>query len=628
MSDDTRPDGADETLGSAPAREPRTDARGATSPSPAAGAAPELTGSFGRYRIERRLGAGAMGAVYLAHDTQLDRRVALKIPKLTPEDGPEVLERFLREARAAAGLHHPNLCPVYDAGVCEGQHFMTTAFVDGLPLVERLRQGPPVAIGEAVALVRRMAVALGVAHARGVIHRDLKPGNVMMDGAEPVIVDFGLARITVADAERLTRSGAVMGTPAYMSPEQVDGDVARMGPGCDVYSLGVMLYELLSGRLPFTGSVASVLGQIMSREPASPRAINPAVPARLEAICLRAMAKRPEDRWGSMTDFAQALAAWEAAPDAAGAASPSDAMTATVRPQAAQGVRPAAARGARGALALGIGVALLAAVYALRAPPPSVGPGAALPPLPPAPPPAVGPGPALPQLPPAPPMPPVGIVPAPPPYPPGKATLPFGGRPPPMPGGPADVEGLVRQVAGGGEDAPLDQLRSVAPERVGGALASALESAVPAVRRWAAFKLTELQVADALSAVERHLVDDGAFGSIRDDKEPALGFLQVMASDHVVPALLRVFRSHDPQLRAWAAQSLAATQDRACVPELEARLKAREPYAGLAADRDPPLAALAVLAPERVRPVLTELSKESRPEIRDWAARELALRAK
>jgi hypothetical protein len=164
---------------------------------------------------------------------------------------------------------------------------------------------------DAVAIVLKLAKALDAAHSSGVIHRDLKPANIMIDAhQEPILMDFGLARRTNNDDSRLTQSGLVMGSPAYMSPEQVEGDIEKIGPACDIYSLGIVFYELLTGAVPFRGSIASVMGQIITVAPRKPSALKPNVEPPLEAICLKMIAKRPEDRFGSMREVAAALEAY------------------------------------------------------------------------------------------------------------------------------------------------------------------------------------------------------------------------------------------------------------------------------------------------------------------------------
>jgi serine/threonine protein kinase len=268
---------------------------------------------FGRYRIIKRLGRGSMGTVYLAHDTQLDRQVALKVPHAMPGADPEGegrrdLERFSREVRAAATLNHPNVCPMYDHGQIDGIYYLTMAYIKGRPLSALIARGGPRPQRWAAAAVRKLARALEHAHARGVIHRDLKPSNIMVTArGELVIMDFGLAwRVGEADA-RLTKRGAILGTPAYMSPEQLSGTKEAIGPRCDVYSLGVILYELLTARRPFDGPTMAILAQILHTTPNPPSAIRQGLDARLEAICLKAMAKRGEDRYATMGDLAAAL---------------------------------------------------------------------------------------------------------------------------------------------------------------------------------------------------------------------------------------------------------------------------------------------------------------------------------
>jgi class 3 adenylate cyclase/tetratricopeptide (TPR) repeat protein len=280
---------------------------------------------FGRYTLVKLLGRGGMGAVYLANDSLLDRDVALKVPHPDVAADPEVLERFYREARSAARLRHPNICPVYDVGECDGWHYLTMAYVEGRPLSALVREfaEQPRRTAE---LIRTLALALDRAHAEGIIHRDLKPANVMLTPeGEPVVMDFGLARqVRHGPDANLSSSGTVLGTPAYMPPEQALGDTDAIGPASDVYSLGVVLYELLTGRVPFEGAVTSILVRVVHDEPPPPRSLRPDVDPGLEAICLRAMAKKPEQRFAGMAAFAQALTTYlqEGPRQAATAAAP------------------------------------------------------------------------------------------------------------------------------------------------------------------------------------------------------------------------------------------------------------------------------------------------------------------
>lgn len=288
---------------------PETTPSGPT-PAPPADDLPVLPQPFGRYAILRPLGGGGMGAVFLAHDTQLDRFVALKVPRLDGSDRAHLRERFHREARAAALLHHPNICPVFDVGVIADVPYLTMAYIEGQPLYEWAAVKPLRSPGEVVALVRTLALALHEAHARGVIHRDLKPSNVHVDRrGEPVVMDFGLARRAHLGEERLTRPGVPMGTPSYMPPEQVLGRLDAMGPASDIYSLGAILYELLAGCCPFQGPVALILSHILGQEPAPPSQHRPDLDRRLDAVCLRALAKLPENRFSDMTEMASALEA-------------------------------------------------------------------------------------------------------------------------------------------------------------------------------------------------------------------------------------------------------------------------------------------------------------------------------
>jgi tetratricopeptide (TPR) repeat protein/serine/threonine protein kinase len=267
-----------------------------------------LGSQFGRYKILRRLGRGGMGSVYLAYDDLLDRPIALKIPHFELGSGPEVVGRFLREARAAARFHHPNFCPIHDIGEIEGTHFLAMAYIEGQTLgslIERDRSMNP---RRAAEIVDQLARALAEAHRRGIVHRDLKPSNVMIDARGTLILmDFGVARRSGTEDVEWTRSGALLGTPHYMSPEQVRGEKQATGPAIDIYALGVILYQIVAGRRPFEGPISLVLGLIALQEPERPSTYRPDLDPELEAICLKAMAKRPEDRYPSMEALASAL---------------------------------------------------------------------------------------------------------------------------------------------------------------------------------------------------------------------------------------------------------------------------------------------------------------------------------
>jgi serine/threonine protein kinase len=269
--------------------------------------APVLPEQFGPYKIVRPLGKGGMGAVYLARDTRLDRDVALKVCTLA--DNPLAMERFRREAKAAANLSHQNLCPVYEFDVRDGIAYLTMAFIEGPTLSAWVATRGGLSQREAARLVAKLALAMQVAHDAGVVHRDLKPSNIIINQkVEPVILDFGLARQLDDARTRLTLEGAVYGTPSYMAPEQAGGDPSAIGPPCDVYSLGVILYELLAGRVPFEGSFTAVMGQLLTTPPKAVRSHNAGVDPALEAICLKALEKKPQDRPRSMKEFARALA--------------------------------------------------------------------------------------------------------------------------------------------------------------------------------------------------------------------------------------------------------------------------------------------------------------------------------
>ncbi len=269
-----------------------------------------LTGRFGRYRIIRALGMGAMGTVYLAEDTQLERQIALKTPHFTEDPTGEQLERFFREARAAGTLRHPHICPIHDFGQIDGKHFITMAYIEGHPLSAFSQAAKPQTERQVLLLVRKLALALQEAHDHGVVHRDLKPANIMVDkNSEPIIMDFGLAQQARREGDiRLTQTGNIIGTPAYMSPEQVEGKPDKIGPATDQYSLGVILYELLTGELPFRGSIVAVMGQVLTQEPTSPSQLRPDLDPRIEAVCLKMLAKNTPDRFPSLSAVADEFA--------------------------------------------------------------------------------------------------------------------------------------------------------------------------------------------------------------------------------------------------------------------------------------------------------------------------------
>ena len=262
---------------------------------------------FGRYRVIRLLGQGGMGAVYLALDQQLGREVALKIPTIRRDDQSAV-ERFFREARAMATMQHQHLCPVFDVGEHAGQLFMTMAFISGQTLAQVLNERGTLPEAMVAAFLRKVALALHRAHTAGIVHRDLKPANIMLNAdGEPVVMDFGLARFNRAGEAEITQSGAIMGSPAYMAPEQVESQLDRIGPATDVYALGVILYQMLCGRRPFEGSAVSVLRQIGVKTPERPQSIRSDVSAELEAICLKAMSTEIEARYPTADALAEAL---------------------------------------------------------------------------------------------------------------------------------------------------------------------------------------------------------------------------------------------------------------------------------------------------------------------------------
>jgi len=272
--------------------------------------APELASGqlFGRYRIDGVLGRGGMGAVYRAYDSHLHRSVALKVPFFKRGYSEEVVQRFLREARAVARLSHSNLCRVFDVGVIDGTLFLTMEFVEGQSLDEFLHADEAMLETEVAATVRQIALALQEAHECGIIHRDLKPANIMRNTkGQPILMDFGLARDVDSEESDLTKDGTLLGTPAYMSPEQIRGNSCDIGAATDIYGLGAVMYRLLTGQRPFKGTLTAIAAAIPTEAPIAPRELLKSINPAIEAICLKAMAKSPIDRFASAGEMAAAL---------------------------------------------------------------------------------------------------------------------------------------------------------------------------------------------------------------------------------------------------------------------------------------------------------------------------------
>ena len=272
------------------------------------------TGRLGRYRLVRRIGSGGMGSVHEAVDEVLGRRVAIKIPHAAVQSDPIARERFQREARSAAAIDHPGVCGVLDVGDHEGTSYIAMPLLEGESLAARLARPPRLPLAEALRIVRTLSAAVDAIHAAGIVHRDIKPGNVFLTNAGGVVLmDFGIAGATGPDgADRLTRAGETLGTMAYAAPEQVAGDWEHVGPAADIWAVGVVLYELLSGTTPFTGPPGRVIADILHREPVWPVPLDPACDRRLVAICLDALSKGPGRRPVRAGALADRIAAWEA----------------------------------------------------------------------------------------------------------------------------------------------------------------------------------------------------------------------------------------------------------------------------------------------------------------------------
>jgi serine/threonine-protein kinase len=272
---------------------------------PAPQAVPSRIGGFD---LVEKIGAGGMAVVYKARDVMLNQLVALKIHTAADQARPEDKARFRKEAEAARRLHHPNILPVYQIGEDQGRLYLVMQLVHGGSLKDKLDQSWAPPQREAAALLRTLALAVHYAHEHNVIHRDLKPGNILLTPSfEPRIADFGLAK-RLDDGQQLTLSGQVLGTPGYMAPEQAAGNAREVGPPTDVYALGVILYELLTGLLPFrAASLGAILDQVQHVAAPPLKQFRPDLDPDLEWICRKCLHKKPQDRYPSALHLANAL---------------------------------------------------------------------------------------------------------------------------------------------------------------------------------------------------------------------------------------------------------------------------------------------------------------------------------
>ncbi len=269
--------------------------------------AAELPRDFGPYELIREIGRGGMGVVYEAKQKGLDRSVAVKMILAGHLASPEIVRRFQVEAKAAARLRHSNIVHIHDVGRLGGQDFFAMEYIEGQSLDKPIADGP-VEASLAVRLISTVARAVEHLHRQGVLHRDLKPSNILLDvEGQPFVTDFGLAKVFAPDSET-TATGIIAGTPSYMAPEQASGRRAEVGPATDVYSLGAILYELLTGVPPFRAETAlDTLMEVLGSDPAMPRSLNPRIPRGLELICLKCLAKEPGERYTSAAALADDL---------------------------------------------------------------------------------------------------------------------------------------------------------------------------------------------------------------------------------------------------------------------------------------------------------------------------------
>src|SRR5437667_3741110 len=270
----------------------------------------KMLGDFGDYEVLEEIGRGGQGVVYRAHQKSLNRTVALKVIGLGPWTTETHLKRFRREAEAAASLEHPGIVPIYEVGEREGCCYFSMKFIEGGQLDEVVRRAP-ISIRQAAELVAKVARTVHYAHEHGILHRDIKPGNILLDArGEPLLTDFGLARLVEAEST-ITRTLEVLGTPSYMAPEQAAGNNTQLTSATDVYGLGAVFYQLLTGQPPFAGGTTyETIKLLLDTEPRQPRLLNPKIDRDLSTICLKCLEKHPERRYSSALALAEDLECW------------------------------------------------------------------------------------------------------------------------------------------------------------------------------------------------------------------------------------------------------------------------------------------------------------------------------
>lgn len=265
-----------------------------------------MTAQYGRYRIVKELGKGTMGVVYQAHDPQIDRMVALKVLRPDRVTSEAFVARFLKEARAIGRLSYANIVTIYDVGEDQGTIYIAMEYLKGEPLNEIVRSGR-LTVPQCLDIARQVALTLDYAHRQGIIHRDIKPSNIIYSEEHQIkLTDFGIARIEDTSSEHQTQAGEILGTPVYMSPEQVMGH--GVDGRSDLFSVGVILYEMIVGRRPFGGNnIAAIFRAITQDAPASPTAVNPLVPRSLADLIMKCLSKKPQDRFQTGAEMAVAL---------------------------------------------------------------------------------------------------------------------------------------------------------------------------------------------------------------------------------------------------------------------------------------------------------------------------------